>query len=97
MRSNQQMHVIGHHDKGVQLVTTKVDLSFPQGGNYHAGNFTSAKGKGAGRSRIQKPVHCDEGSSMCSDSVRGKNAIVRQTAMQPERDEDRLVDHITVW
>jgi hypothetical protein len=93
---NQQMDVIRHHDVGVQLVTTPIGLSLPQGGHHQSCDFRPTQGKGTGGGGIQEPVHGGEGSSIGSHATWRKYAMVGKTATEPEGDKERLADHMIV-
>jgi hypothetical protein len=90
------MDVIRHHDIGVQLVTTPIGLSLPQGGHHQSCDFRPAEGKGTGGGSIQEPVHGGEGFSLGRYAIWRKDAMVGETATELEGDKEGLADHMIV-
>jgi len=65
MRSDEQMNVVRHHDKGVEIVLSRNLVSVVNGFVYQPRDFRAAQMQRAGLSVIQKTVHRKECFSGC--------------------------------
>ncbi len=88
--------MVGHHDKCVQLVSSKLALPIEQRTYYQVGDFRAAQMEWAARPAIQEPIHRHECLSRRGHTLRMEHTISRKTAMEAERDKKRLIDSVPV-
>ena len=94
VRSDQNVHMIRHHDESVQLIPVQFALSVPQRRHHHLGNFRSPQKQRTGGTCVQQPVDSHKRLARGNESRRRKHPIGGKTAMQSERDEQRLINRV---
>lgn len=86
--------MIRHDDKRMQFVSSEPALPILQRPHDDFGNFAAPEIQRPARSAIQQPVHGDERLTRSSNRLGRENALCRKTAVQPERDKQRLIDSV---
>ena len=92
MRRKQQMNMVGHDHERMQLIVPDLGAAL-DGGQHHLSDVRLSEKHRPATGLIEQPVHRDE--CLAGRQIRGwKRAIGRKTAVQAERDEQRLADYI---
>jgi hypothetical protein len=95
-RSNQQMNVIRHDHKRMQIIPSKSSIAVENAVQDHAGNFDISQIGWSALSAIQYPIH----SHKClprTHSSWWEDPISRQTAVKPKCNENPLTHNIPMW
>ncbi len=90
--SHQEMHMVRHHDEGVELEASRISIfnSF----HHHIRNFRHFEKQRSCASVIKKPIHRQE--SLARSGLRGEAAINGQTPMQSPGEKYWLTDGMEV-
>jgi len=93
VRGRQKMHVIRHDDERMELIPPQLAVSMPQRCHYLR-NLRSPQEQRTTYARVQEPVDRNEGFARREESGWWEYPISGETAMQPERDEQGLIDYV---
>ena len=96
VRGDQQMNMIRHHDKRMELIPVQLPFAVPQRSHHHLRNLRPPKEQPAIRACVQKPVNCHERLSRRDQSFRWEYPVRRKASMQPECDKQSLLDYVPV-
>jgi prepilin-type N-terminal cleavage/methylation domain-containing protein len=94
--SNQQVNVVGHHDKGVQAVSAKTPFPVAESLDDDLRDFGLLQPERSGASMVQDSVHRDERLAVRHPRWR-EDSIGRQASVEAEGNEQRLANDIPVW
>jgi hypothetical protein len=94
-RSKQEMYVIRHDDKRVELIITQALLPVTKSGHYHVCDLRHPKVQRSFAGVVEHSVHRQE----CLSGCRGfrETTAWRHTGMQPPGDEDGLAYRVKMW
>ena len=85
-RTHQQVDVIGHHHKGMQLIALEAELAILQGLDHHTGDFGPPQKKRTASGLVQEAVQDKEGSAG-GHAGGGKDPLGGKTSVQAEGDK----------
>ena len=88
-RSEQQVYMVGHHDKGVRLELTQIVGVIADGVDYNTGDLRLSQPVGAGHRLVQNGVGYFE---RCI----GRDDAGGEASLQAEGDEGRVVEEMNV-
>ena len=94
-RRDQQMHMVRHHCKGMQLVAPELLLSIDKCLPHHLRDLPLSQKNRPAPLTVQQPIHRHE-------SLPGRQTLIwksppnRKASIQPERDKQSLAGHMPV-
>jgi len=88
------MHMVRHHDEGMQLITVECAIAVLQRRHHHPCNFWAPKKQGANGACVQEPIDGYECLARRDEPGWREHSIAGQTAMQSEGDKQRLIDYV---
>jgi len=91
------MHVIRHHNKGMQLIPAQFLFSVPQRRYDHLCDFWPPQKQRAIRTCVQEPVNRHECLAGRDKPFRWEYAVAGKTPVQPECDKEGLLDYVPMW
>ena len=94
VRSCQKMDMIRHHDVSMQLITVQFVLSVFERRHHHLCNFRSPQKQRASGACVQQPIDGHERLPCGKESDRRGHPTGGKTAVQSERDKQRIPGHI---
>ena len=94
MRRRQKMNMIRHHDERMKLVAMQFAFPVPQRRHHHLCNFRPPQEQRTSGAGVQEPINRHERLACGFDSGWREYPARGKTAVQPEGDEEGLVDYV---
>ena len=97
VRRRQKMNMIRHHYERMELIPVQFAFSVPQRRYDHLRNFRPPQEQRTSGAGVQEPIDRLEGLAGGDESGWREYPACGKTAVQPEGDEQRLIDYVPMW